>query len=314
MKNYSEFEVPLVYDASVNHHLRRNMQRSLEDLEKQQIIHPDIVKTYPLISKQGDEYGQMKVIEDPDFKARVITHPVMLEDDVVLVDKRPFQGRNGKVKSQTDWDLMRQRARIELAWVNDPEAFVPHAGFWVATFSGWVEAAVTNKLNLEPTDAAAIRIMAAVYATGMYWRQEYKEDALLSRLVTFIAKSTRLPGQTVMNVIEQYEEAILGLYQYQATQRDGGLRQLASALGKVVGEDMIQAITLVNILSNNAYISSAGPTLGATALESPSTFALLSVNSAVGGIQGRTALGRMAGFYFKRTNGEYAERFIHNFS
>lgn len=223
-------------------------------------------------------------------------HPFYIQGKV-FVDARAFITKEGNIKDLGEFQLLKKRAIVELAWIENKAEFGSQSEFIADVFSSWFSNGVAKRLNMNMQDAQYLRIIAAIYYLHyLHSSIDMSPEEVKVVLIKVISKSLRVPTSMVEELIDTIgNEIISELYNWKGKDEvvtSVKLNQLSNCFNKLTDDIYKLNTTLIyTCLVNGSFIAVNSPDFTAIAIEHPPMFFLMVHYALEKGIQGKTSIG-----------------------
>lgn len=242
-------------------------------------------------------------------------HP-LIYDDKVLIDARAYVNKEGQIKDLSEFHLLRRRANLELAWVNDTVDFGSQADLVVDVFATWFANGLTRRMNMSMVENNQLRILAAIYYLHFLHRAEgLSDEETAITLLKVLPRILRVPAPLVDEILGALDkEHITALYGYKGEQTPGSsvYLELMLELFNTLTDHSFKLTTPIvfNSLTRGAFISANSPELAAISIEHPPAFMLMIWYAMQKGIHGKTSIGLAASAVTRKHNEDKFNQFM----
>lgn len=233
-------------------------------------------------------------------------HPIHA-GETIIIDRRPYVNREGKIKRDIGDHLLVQRAKIEHAWLMSPDIFASQDSLIVDIFSTWFSKYIANRLNLDTRSDEQLKVLAAIFYAGkLHSKEELDRDELEFWLLRRLPKMLRISADFISEVLDDREEMIWKIWL-------GSLPDLATTFNDIMDNSVeIDIEAIYNALSRGAFIGANNVEIVSVAIEHPPTFMILVDYALEKGLQGKTTLGRISNSLAGKHNHKKFKAFMHN--
>lgn len=224
----------------------------------------------------------------------IFYHPIIYKNKA-YIDIRAYISRDGGIRSLYEYGLLVRRAHLDLAWAENKELFYSQEAFIIDVFSSWFSFGLQkNHADVSLLTATNYRVAAAIYYLGLFSNEHiHKDDDIVTELLKRIPRITRIPLQTINELIESNASSIISLYRNGiAADPINRISQLCEILTLLTNEDLtITPGIIYNSLCRGAFIAGNAVEITSVAIEHPPTFIAM-VSVVFQGSQNNTTLGR----------------------
>ncbi len=262
----------------------------------------DSVEKYATIyGKDGDSTvikieGSLVILKGEASGIPSFTHPIY-HNGQIYIDARAFVTKDGNIKDLFEFQLLRKRALMELAWIEDTAEFGSQFELIIDVFSSWFSGGIAKHLNMDMADGQYLKALAAIYYLHFLHRDmEVSDDETRIILTRQISRACRLPVTMLDDIFNNLGmEDIAKMYNYKGVEEYSSTRyldDLCTIFNKLTNNVYkLNRATIYTSLTRGAFIAANSPELVAMAIELPPLFFLMVSFAMEKGYQGKTSIG-----------------------
>lgn len=223
-------------------------------------------------------------------------HPIYI-DGLMAVDARAFVNKEGNIKDLAEYQLIRKRALVELAWIEDRVDFGSQTDLVIDVFGSWFSHGIAKRLNMELVDAQNLKVLSAIYYMHFLNRDiDIMGDEVRTRILYVVPRALRVPTNVVEEILDGVGiDLISSIYCWEGTKEKEPVYYLSSmivAFNKLTDNVYkLDTLSVMNALTRGAFIAANSPEITAVAIEFPPMFFLMVYYTLEKGIHGKTTVG-----------------------
>ena len=289
-------------------HLADKMKHVGDTMEKLSVLHG---ADSTLIECTGD----LITLKGEENHVPAFIHPYYYKGKICL-DARAYVNKEGNIKDLSEWQLLKKRGMMEIAWIEDRFDFNSQMDLVVDAFASWFSSGIAKRLNMDMVDAQTLKLYAAIYYMGLLnTSMEMPIDEVKIVLVRNLTRTLRVPVTLVEELLDSSDmEVIAKIYNFKGNEEPPAVNKihmLISVFNKITdGLYKLELATIYASLTRGAFISANSPELTAVAIEFPPMFFLMVSYAMDKGIHGKTTIGIAVNSIVRVHDGDKFRKFI----